>query len=214
MTLFERFKPGRSLKTVISIENQRVSLSGQESSANRKRFERTAEDLPVPRSVRLLADQGLDHVADILNGHPELKPQEKEFLELVADLHRAFTYQQPGIDWQGRSIKIAEALVELNRLRADLAQRSSDNAIESPSLREGVSTPKRNGGIDLNPTDKMIKVNGDSSVSAMRFNIDSAMLEQYRTSPGFTPVIMNVQPLEDLPGFLGVQADKASVPAA
>ena len=45
--------------------------------------------------------------------------------------------------------------------------------------------------------------------AGIKFHLDPAMLAQLRNAPGFVPVIISVQPLEDLQGFLGVQNDRA-----
>jgi HAD superfamily hydrolase (TIGR01484 family) len=60
------------------------------------------------------------------------------------------------------------------------------------------------GGIDLNAVDSalQVKVSGE----AVKFNVDPAMLAQYRLASGFEPVIINMQPMDDLPAFLGIFA--------
>ena len=71
----------------------------------------------------------------------------------------------------------------------------------------------QNGGIDLNAVDAGLRVN--ASGLELRFNIDSALFEQYRNASGFVPVILNVQPFRDVPAFFGLSdADTASSPAA
>ena len=37
-----------------------------------------------------------------------------------------------------------------------------------------------------------------------KFHIDPAMLERLQNAPGFVPVVIDVQPLKDLPAFLGL----------
>ena len=89
-----------------------------------------------------------------------------------------------------------------------------NNGIESViSLdREVWAAGGRKGGIDLNPVDKMLQLNGDGS--ALKFNIDPAMVRQYQAAPGFMPVILNIRPLDDLPAFLGVSEQKPAASAA
>ncbi len=58
------------------------------------------------------------------------------------------------------------------------------------------------GGIDLTPAN--IDVQTRSSKGKMQFRPDPAMLEQLQNAPGFEPVIINIQPLTDLRGFLGL----------
>ena len=76
------------------------------------------------------------------------------------------------------------------------------------------------GGIDLTPGKMNLQTKIDSSPSAqndrgmvaqagIKFHLDPAMLAQLRNAPGFVPVIISIEPLEDLQGFLGVQNDSA-----
>ncbi len=58
------------------------------------------------------------------------------------------------------------------------------------------------GGIDLT-SDKVLKIKDDGA-GEIKFNIDPAMLQQLQNASGFTPVIINVQPLKDLQLFLGI----------
>jgi diguanylate cyclase (GGDEF)-like protein len=67
------------------------------------------------------------------------------------------------------------------------------------------------GGIDLTPANMNIQVKtgsptntfGDDS-RGIKFHLDPAMLAQLQNAPGFVPVIINVQPLNDLKSFLGI----------
>jgi hypothetical protein len=70
------------------------------------------------------------------------------------------------------------------------------------------------GGIDLNPVDQTLSVSAGEAAPAMQFNIDPSMFQQYRAASGFTPVILNVQPMDDLPAFLGVREKKPAASAA
>ena len=69
------------------------------------------------------------------------------------------------------------------------------------------------GGIDLN-TDKLdLEIKGDGS-AAIRA-IDPALFAQFQAAPGLIPVIINIQPVNDLPRFLGLSqvADAAPTEA-
>jgi hypothetical protein len=68
------------------------------------------------------------------------------------------------------------------------------------------------GGIDFNSgkMDLEVKNNG----GAIRFNLDPATLQKLENSDGFTPVILNIAPLNDLPAFLGVKKEDPSPSAA
>jgi ubiquinone/menaquinone biosynthesis C-methylase UbiE len=61
------------------------------------------------------------------------------------------------------------------------------------------------GGIDLNAADSTLQVNATGQ--AMKFHIDPAMLERVENAPGLTPVILNIEPLDSLPAFLGLRED-------
>jgi hypothetical protein len=58
------------------------------------------------------------------------------------------------------------------------------------------------GGIDFNP-DK-INLQVQNAGLEIKFHLDPAMIEQLRNSPGFTPVIINIQPITDLKMYLGL----------
>jgi 5,10-methylenetetrahydrofolate reductase len=61
-----------------------------------------------------------------------------------------------------------------------------------------------NGGIDLNSIDQNLQTKENGEI---KFAIDPAMLEELRNAPGFVPVIINIQPLTDLPTFLTTAAN-------
>ena len=63
------------------------------------------------------------------------------------------------------------------------------------------------GGIDLT-SDKALEVRNNGL--SIKFNIDPAMLAQLQNAPGFTPVIINIQPLTSLSEFLGVSQEATS----
>jgi hypothetical protein len=58
------------------------------------------------------------------------------------------------------------------------------------------------GGIDLT-SDKVLEVKEEGA--GIKFKMDPAMLEEFRNAPGLVPVIINIEPIKDLPRFLGVQ---------
>jgi len=60
---------------------------------------------------------------------------------------------------------------------------------------------KNTGGIDLR-SDKALFVQNNGR--GIKFYIDPAMLAQLQNAPGFTPVIINIQPMTDLRRFLGL----------
>ncbi len=78
------------------------------------------------------------------------------------------------------------------------------------AMKTGDSARLNNtGGIDLT-SDKALEVKMDSrlrgnDVEGIKFNVDPAMLEQLKNAPGFVPVIINIQPMNNLKLFLGIQ---------
>ena len=77
-------------------------------------------------------------------------------------------------------------------------QRPGDSAMGKATAERNLSAP---GGIDLNAVQRTLNVNASENMS---FSIDPAMLEQFRKSPGFTPVIINITPDVYLRSFLGL----------
>ena len=68
--------------------------------------------------------------------------------------------------------------------------------------RELARFARKRGGIDLT-SDKALSV--QNSNQGIKFHIDPAMLQQLHNAPGFEPMIVSMEPLEDLRGFLGAQ---------
>ena len=97
----------------------------------------------------------------------------------------------------------------------------SFNGLYSPVQHSLVDIKK--GGIDFKP-DKVdsafaVKNSGGEisakggSASGGNFHIDPAMLEQLQNAPGFVPVIINIQPVDDLRLFLGIKENASNQPA-
>ncbi len=70
------------------------------------------------------------------------------------------------------------------------------NSLDHPLNRAAVD-----GGIDLNPVDRVMAVGAMDGGGF--FHFDPAALEKYRDAAGIAPVIIAVRPLNDLAGFLG-----------
>jgi hypothetical protein len=58
------------------------------------------------------------------------------------------------------------------------------------------------GGIDLTVDQNYLQTTG--SGADMAFDLDPAELRRFQNAGGFVPVIMNIQPMDDLPAFLGL----------
>jgi hypothetical protein len=72
------------------------------------------------------------------------------------------------------------------------------------------------GGIDLTPVNMNLQTKvvdsrfrGNDS-EGIKFHLDPAMLKQLQDAPGFVPVIINIQPMTDLPMFLGLKKNNPS----
>ena len=101
---------------------------------------------------------------------------------------------------------------------ADIVLQNSSQKIfmREPSVAPALSDEHANlammseekGGIDFtaNKTPLEIKNTGDG----IKFRIDPAMLQQFEDTPGFIPVIINIEPVIDLRRFLGAVDNKFS----
>jgi hypothetical protein len=74
------------------------------------------------------------------------------------------------------------------------------NAALAPEYREEAKNGKY-GGIDLT-SDKALTVQNNGQ--GINFHLDPAQLAQLQNAPGFVPAIINIQPLESLSAFLGI----------
>ena len=66
-----------------------------------------------------------------------------------------------------------------------------------------------NGGIDLTPVPMNVQIKtgsplSDNNIEGIKFHLDPAMLAQLENTPGFVPVIINIEPMTDLRKFLGI----------
>jgi len=59
-----------------------------------------------------------------------------------------------------------------------------------------------NGGIDLNP--EKLRFDSEGDQNDINFDIDPAQLQQMQNATGFLPVIIGIQPINSLNGFLGL----------
>ncbi len=87
------------------------------------------------------------------------------------------------------------------------AAKAPDSAMSVPEDSSSVFTKgkadlNKNGGIDL--THANMNLQTQNNGGEIKFHIDPAMLQQLQNAPGFTPVIINIQPMKDLKVFLGI----------
>jgi hypothetical protein len=64
------------------------------------------------------------------------------------------------------------------------------------------------GGIDLTPERMDLQTTGDGKDNAMEFKFDAAEIQRLEKVPGFVPVIMDIQPVNDFWGFLGLASSQ------
>jgi hypothetical protein len=80
-----------------------------------------------------------------------------------------------------------------------------DNTVQLDSEKGLVmKAESKTGGIDLT-SDKALTVQNNGR--GIKFHLDPAMLQQLQNAPGFVPVIINIQPLNNLKLFLGIDSN-------
>jgi len=100
-----------------------------------------------------------------------------------------------GLDNSSEKIMVLEGLAATGSSETgDLAQFSSTNI--------------KNGGIDLTPAN--MKLQTQNAGEGIKFHMDPVMLQQLQNAPGFVPVIINIQPLNNLSAFLGLNQTSQS----
>ena len=95
-----------------------------------------------------------------------------------------------------RGIKV-EQLAQLYKEGVDFVGLGVANAIAGAETRD-----REVGGIDLSSANMNLQTR--NSGGDIKFDIDPAMLQRLQNTTGFVPVIINVQPLRSLSGFLGL----------
>ena len=65
------------------------------------------------------------------------------------------------------------------------------------------NTTDVNGGIDLTSDQALTVRNGGAG--GIKFQIDPVKIRQWQNTAGFMPVIINVQPLKNVPSFMGLK---------
>ena len=90
------------------------------------------------------------------------------------------------------------------RLRIFSADEQKVREIEAKvkAILNPAMASEREGGIDLNTVKNSLQIQNQDE--GIKFRLDSAILQQLQNVPGFTPVIINIQPMTDLCAFLGL----------
>ena len=121
-----------------------------------------------------------------------------------SDKYRKKPYPQNILAVLEKSGKVAVVFTDLKGRR----QYGNEEIIPA-DVSKAMATPENTGGIDLTPakmnlqTKVDIRFGGNDSVG-IRFHLDPAMLVQLQDSTGFVPVIISIQPMNDLRHFLGL----------
>jgi|GEM_PF-5456205 len=137
-----------------------------------------------------------------LGGDAKDIPSEYAFVQLMRSINLTKQLNSRGetniqmLDWAYDSIE----LILTGGVRARPGSEAT-RVVEAKSADQAMTSP---GGIDLNSGKMDLKVQNEGG--EIQFNIDPLMMQQLQNAPGFVPVIINIQPLIDLPLFLGVQA--------
>ena len=85
---------------------------------------------------------------------------------------------------------------------------------ELPSEEKGSSAV---GGIDFNAEKLNIEVKNGSPIkdlgdeNGIKFQMNPAQLFELQNAPGFTPIIINIQPMINLPLFLGLGESEMAI---
>ena len=107
---------------------------------------------------------------------------------------------QEWFEAHGEESKIFEQVIH------DLRPSVISSMPEGPSNAAMINTNP--GGIDLTTAHMNIKT--ENKGGEIKFHINPAMLRQLQNAPGFVPVIINIQPLKDIPAFLGIDQPERS----
>ena len=83
----------------------------------------------------------------------------------------------------------------------DKAQLALNNG-RAMNINGATKTSKR-GGIDLTPGNMNLQTR--NAGEEIKFHMDPVMLRKLQNAPGFVPYIIDIQPLTDLRGFLGIK---------
>ncbi len=76
-----------------------------------------------------------------------------------------------------------------------------------PAIQDWAMSPT--GGIDLTPANMYLQTQNNGS--EIKFHVDPAMLQQLQNALSFTPVIINIEPIKDLPTFLGIHENSSPI---
>ena len=174
-------------------------------------------------SFDLIAAPGVDESAFLRNVFIRSNPSVDQIMQKIADQEARLVRPGGFIShrYRGSDNYQEEAVKEKVLKVISAGDFYSDTFLQkiSPTDKEARDT----GGIDLTPArmnlqtqmdsrfrgnDKEVNGNdragGWNDSAGIKFNLTPAMLEQLQNAPGFTPLIINIQPMTDLRRFLSV----------
>jgi L-amino acid N-acyltransferase YncA len=76
----------------------------------------------------------------------------------------------------------------------------------TPAQSNGTGDATMKGGIDLTAANGYLQTQNNGN-GEIKFHLNPAQFAQLQNAPGFTPVIINIQPLKSLPEFLGLNQE-------
>ncbi len=138
--------------------------------------------------------------------------ESSSFFETLLQINKDSFYAQERIKQRQRVMDLIQDSFRLDFKKRFLSYASAAmtvGAIDHFKFGAGSLRTNKTGGIDLT-SDKTLEVKMDSRVrgndrEGIKFDIDPAMLEQLQNAQGFTPIIINIQPMNDLRLFLGIR---------
>jgi len=111
----------------------------------------------------------------------------------------SFGSNNPGIDSKFIKRQFTTLIQKKGKEGVERFRLVFDHAMQAGEMNP---VAKKYGGIDLTPSN--MKLQTKNAGAEIKFHLDPALLQQLQNAPGFTPVIINMQPLTDLRAFLGL----------
>jgi len=157
--------------------------------------------------------QLLFELQDILGDTPEVKQLYDNCVWLKAQRPSWTTDEIDGLDPRFMKEKFGATAQYSNgaartwdirgRLQTVLINHLTDAAIKSDrAMFTIIKKANGPGGIDLTPAHMHLQT--QNAGSEIKFNLDPALMAQLQNAPGFVPLIINIQPMDNLKEFLGM----------
>ncbi len=151
-----------------------------------------------------IAEIGSQIAEAILEGHDrtQLNAAKEQLWAQRQEVHYRVRFMARFFDPQEVSERQQRIEQWLNIAEAVYARNAGLRKTDTPKKDEAllIQAMQNPGGIDFNP--QKIKLETEGKGEKIQFKIDSTTIENMRID-GFVPIIINVQPLSNLPLFLG-----------